>query len=495
MPPKTRSQKPDPREDRRLAREEEKERLERLERAQRRPKTPAEEKAFADMITPRRPKTQAEEKAFAFNDRKSIAREQESNRRALSESKIRRPPIGGPRISSPAPPLAIDLAKKAYTAPQRTRTRTRTDDDDFYGVITPQEDRGSFYNQRGRRMDGSIVQSQEDDEIKVARELYITPEEKDEIERHNMLGDEIVSDFSDDEYPEDFDRGRRAPPPPRPYQGNNAIQGAGQILRMRNDNVAQPRAGRERGVEVDNIVVNALDDEEFIGVNARGLGGRDIEVMERVRHRNYEEDNNKVAVIAREVEVLSGGNNDSLMNANDINREEKDPNAGNNREEKVGEERYDASGLQRGRNAHAVVEIDAENVSESMSRFNEAHGSSRRISDNDASIGRGFGINDGRMRAHPDDVIKVADSIMSSLDGLMKQRDQDGSWGSFDKKLEQNRDLNERMGMMNKVAMNKSMRDTVIKYRQPNRSFRNNAKDLLRNGSKTFSLIENEFEP
>lgn len=227
----------------------------------------------------------------------------------------------------------------------------------------------------------------------------------------------------------------------------------------------------------------------------------------------HKDDTQRVYDMVNEVEVLSGGNKDSLMDANDLVDENKhdDPRG------------HATSGLDRGRMAHAVQEIDLENMEASLNQFFEENGRDG-ISDDVSSIGRRFGETIPSVRGMGGDAMSGADSIMGTISALTGLSDQDGSWFSPDKELEKNVDMNERMSGANKIPMNKDTRDNIgkfnsmnagnkllmsqgaslgtiaemrsksIEYQQPSRRVKGNAINLVRLGRQTQHRIDNEFE-
>jgi hypothetical protein len=230
--------------------------------------------------------------------------------------------------------------------------------------------------------------------------------------------------------------------------------------------------------------------------------------------------------IVDEVEILSGGKNDSLMDAQDLVDEEKHDTDTHR------DTHFAKSGVQRGRDSHAVQEIDLENMEASLRDFfGEGEDEGLPLNDDVSSIGRRFGESISRVRGFSDDVSSVisgGSDIMSSISGLTSLSEENGSWFSKDKQLEDDTDVNDRMSSMNRTAMRKDTREQIgkfnpmmnagnkllmsqgaslgtinemrkkeneVEYKQPNRKHKGNAVDLVKMGNRTKIMMDNEFNP
>ena len=325
-----------------------------------------------------------------------------------------------------------------------------------------------------------------------------------------------------------LDHRRRQLPVPRAYPFDNTrlISGSQEINPIQGSGGGVPNTYVDHLAPESYISQDAHDKEEYIGANPRDHTSQDLRVIEQLRRQEYEDDADRVRDIVQEVEILSGGQNDSLMDGQDLVDEQKyDTDYDNHRG-------HSRSGIQRGRDAHAIPEIDLEDIESSLSQFFGEEDAPEGISDDSASIGRRFGQAIPRVRGgfnQDDDVQSVmsgSDSIMSTISGLTSLSDKDGSWFSKDKDLEKDIDVNERMSGINKIPMSKDaqteigkfnpmmnagnkllmsqgaslgtiseMRKKEINYKQPNRKFKNNAVDLVRLGNQTNIKMNQEYDP
>ena len=309
---------------------------------------------------------------------------------------------------------------------------------------------------------------------------------------------------------------------PRPFGNTSSISGSVVNRPLQQAGGGLPRAYRDHLAPESQISQEALDREEYKGANPRGWTPDELRVIEQLRQEEYEDDAFRVRDIVDEVEILSGGPNDSLMDGQDLVDENKHETGDNPRG-------HASSGLDRGRKSHAVREIDLESIDSSVNDFFD--GGEKGISDDVSSIGRRFGQAIPRVRSFADDdddesVMSASDSIMSSITGLTDLSDKDGSWYSKDNDLEKDVDVNERMAVLNKIAINKDthaeigkfnpmmntgnkllmsqgaslgtiseMRKNEIAYKQPNRKYKGNAVNLVRMGNRTAQLLDNEYAP
>lgn len=307
---------------------------------------------------------------------------------------------------------------------------------------------------------------------------------------------------------------------PRPFGSTSSISGSVVNRPLQQAGGGLPRAYIDHLAPESQISQEALDREEYKGADPRGLSPGELRSIEQLRRQEYEDDANRVRDIVDEVEILSGGQNDSLMGGQDLVDEEKHETGDNPRG-------HAPSGLDMGRKAHAVREIDRENIDSSLTNFFK--GEEKVISDDVSSIGRRFGQDIPRFRSLADDdesVMSASDSIMSSITGLTDLSDKDGSWYSKDNDLEKDVDVNERMSVLNKIAMNKDtqteigkfnpmmntgnkllmsqgaslgtiseMRKKEIEYKQPSRKYKGNSVNLVRAGMRTAQLLDNEYAP
>ena len=454
--------------------------------------------------------------------------------------------------------------------------------DDPLGIITPLSDRDRYYGQSGRRFGGEIIRSQADQEREAYQDAYLTDDEEfkreiddvtdfeegvDYIRRPSMPSrrppsrpekgilktteqpDVQIATVRDDaqlqeqidslldEYKQaeiDYFRSIKAKPDreekyaegwrdrkvPRPFDSTSSISGSVVNRPLQQAGGGLPRAYRDHLAPESQISQEALDREEYKGANPRGWTPDELRVIEQLRQEEYEDDAFRVRDIVDEVEILSGGPNDSLMDGQDLVDENKHETGDNPRG-------HASSGLDRGRKSHAVREIDLESIESSVNDFFE--GEEKGISDDVSSIGRRFGQAIPRVRSFADDdesVMSASDSIMSSITGLTALSDKDGSWYSKDNDLEKDVDVNERMAVMNKIAINKDtqteigkfnpmmntgnkllmsqgaslgtiseMRKNEIAYKQPNRKYKGNAVNLVRMGNRTAQLLDNEYAP
>ena len=371
---------------------------------------------------------------------------------------------------------------------------------DPLNIRTPIEQQDEYYSQRGRRMDGSVVESKQELEEKAVQDAYLTDEEE-------LLRD--VSDFEEGvDYVFDSTKGMDGSIDRRSLQGGAVF----------NDTNFSDHLAPE-----SHISQSAYDTEEFKGVNPRNLSQRDLSEIKQLRQDEFNDDSRRVRNIVDEVELLSGGNNDSLMNGQDLNIGDDE-----GKYDDTDDQGHSTSGLDRGRNSHRVTEIDLENMDESLSNLFEEDGNVNII-DDVSSIGRRFGDAIPRVRNFGDDISSImsgSDSITNYISELTDLSDQDGSWFSRDSKLEKNIPLNERMGSANKIPMNKETRDNIgkfnpmmnagnrllmsqgaslgtinemrkkkVNWKQPNRTFKNNQVDLIRLGNQTKIKMDNEFAP
>lgn len=270
------------------------------------------------------------------------------------------------------------------------------------------------------------------------------------------------------------------------------------------------------------ISLEANDREEFKGANPRELNSEELKEIYRLRAEEYENDAKRVFDIVDEVELLSGGQNDSLMDATDL--------VDDNKHETDDDPRgHSKSGLDRGRDAHKITEINLEDMEASLNDFFMSQ--EQKVSDDLPSIGRRFGQSIPSYRDFSNDfdtqsMTSDADSIMSSISGLTDLSAQNGSWFSNDSDLDNDTDLTQRMSMMNKIPINKQtqsnigkfnpmmnagnrllmsqgaslgtineMRNKEINYKQPTRKIKNNGVNLIRLGNQTAIKINQEFDP
>lgn len=311
-----------------------------------------------------------------------------------------------------------------------------------------------------------------------------------------------------------------------PFTGNDLMMGGD--LSSRDLNSINDSSGGLPPSYVDHLAPEseisqrALDRERFHGVNPRGMSVQDVQQIDNMREQEHKDDVNRVSDIVDEIEILSGGNNDSLMGAQDL----VDPNGRQQEDDRRG---HAESGLRRGREAHSIQEIDLENIQQSIDEFFNDEALGGGITDDLASIGRRFGEAIPTVRHLADDadaIMQSAESITTTIRDLTGLSDKDGKWFSKDDKLEKDVDVEERMGDMNKIANNKDVMSNLgkfnpflntgnslmmsqgaslgsigrirkedIKYRQPNRSRKGDAVNLARLGRQTAITQENEFEP
>jgi len=316
---------------------------------------------------------------------------------------------------------------------------------------------------------------------------------------------------------------------PRPFDRTRQISGSIVNRPLQQAGGGLPRTYVDHLAPESHISQEAHDREEYKGSNPRDNTTEDLRLIEALRLQEHEDDANRVRDIVQEVEILSGGQNDSLMDGQDLVDENKNDPDDNPRG-------HSRSGIQRGRDAHAVREIDLENIEQSLMPQEGKYEREDKYDnpfDDYASIGRRFGQAIPRVRgifnAEDDDdesVMTASDSIMSTISGLTDLSDQDGSWFSKDKDLDKNIDINERMSGLNKIPMNKDtqseigkynpmmnagnkllmsqgaslgtineMRKKQVQYKQPNRRFKNNAVNLVRLGNQTNIKMNQEYDP
>lgn len=313
---------------------------------------------------------------------------------------------------------------------------------------------------------------------------------------------------------------------PSPFNGRDLMMGgdlSSRDMRSISDSVGGiPPTYVDHLAPESEISRRALDRERFHGVNPRDMSVQDVQDIERMREQEHKDDANRVSDIVDEIEILSGGQNDSLMGAQDL----VDPNGKPQEDDQRG---HAESGLRRGREAHSIQEIDLENIQQGIDEFFNDDALGGGITDNLASIGRRFGEAIPTVRHLADDadaIMKSAESISTTIRDLTGLSDKDGRWFSKDDKLEKDLDVEERMGDMNRIPVNKDVMSNLgkfnpflntgnslmmsqgaslgsigrirkedIQYRQPNRSFKGDAVNLARLGRQTAIKNEHEFEP
>lgn len=273
------------------------------------------------------------------------------------------------------------------------------------------------------------------------------------------------------------------------------------------------------------LMLEANDKEEFKGANPRENDSSDLKEINDLRIEEFKDDAQRVRDIVDEVEILSGGINDSLMDATDL----VDENAEAKHDDDDDLTGHPDAGIERAEDAHRIAEVDLEHLDENLSDFFMER--EDIVYDDLSSIGRRFGESIPHFRSsfvNDMDIQSVSsgDSIMDSISGLTSLSSQDGSWFSSDKDLESNIDMSERMNGMNKIAVNKDFRDNIgkynpmsnannrlmmsqgvslgtinemrsrdIKYKQPNRKIKSDAVNLVRLGNQTALKIQNEYAP
>ncbi len=301
------------------------------------------------------------------------------------------------------------------------------------------------------------------------------------------------------------------------------------------DSDGVPKAYEDHIVPESQISQSAHDREEFIGANPREMTSEIVNGIDRLRDEEYKHDVDRVRDVVQEVEVLSGMNNDSLMNGTDLV-----DNSGSGEEGKYDDYRdsnmrgHPRSGVTRGREARTVQEVNLENMEESLRDFFDEEGEGGApLSDDIQNIGQRFGQAIDSVRGFSGGLSDVSSiiseptsGIMDSISGLTSLSSDTGSWYSKDSDLDDNIEVSDRMSEINRVPMNKDMREAVgkfnpmvnagnslmmsqgvslgtinemrkneVKYKQPNRKFKNNAVDLVRLGNRTKIMLDNEYAP
>jgi len=501
-------------------------------------------------------------------------------------------PLSSPNGMTPEEVTNFQRNKEKYmmteTPQKNLQSELNANANDPLGIVTPLTERDRFYDQAGHRIGGEVVRSQADREREAYEETYLTDEEEfkrevddvsdfeegvdyiqrpklpnrpppsrpekgvlktterpnvqiarvqsGQVDQRNILGGMPSTRILDDRKMktgrvQKIDKDLRQPMPrrnvPRPFDNTRLISGSQEIKPIQGaDGGGVPNTYVDHLAPESYISQDAHDKEEYRGANPRDHTSQDLRVIEQLRRQEYEDDADRVRDIVQEVEILSGGQNDSLMDGQDLVDEQKyDTDYDNHRG-------HSRSGIQRGRDAHAIPEIDLEDIESSLSQFFGEEDAPEGISDDSASIGRRFGQAIPRVRGgfnQDDDVQSVmsgSDSIMSTISGLTSLSDKDGSWFSKDKDLEKDIDVNERMSGINKIPMSKDaqteigkfnpmmnagnkllmsqgaslgtiseMRKKEINYKQPNRKFKNDAINLVRLGNQTNIKMKQEYDP
>jgi len=209
---------------------------------------------------------------------------------------------------------------------------------------------------------------------------------------------------------------------------------------------------------------------------------------------NEDTDLQRVGNIVNEVEILSGGVNDSLMGGQDL--------VDNNYVEEHKNEGISGhldSGFTRGQNAHRIEEVSLDDLDSTVP--------SREVAETTTP-----------------EIGGIVDSIKNLT--LLSEDNGNASWFNTDNELQQNINMDDRLTNINRVVLNKDteigkynptinaspdmkllmsqgvslgtiteMRNREIQYTQPDRKFKGNAVNLIRMGNRTNYLLQHEYDP
>jgi hypothetical protein len=351
---------------------------------------------------------------------------------------------------------------------------------------------------------------------------------KEQREQASYMSDmSDMSDFDEDENdpsPTPVRRATRANPVRRPsrtpFRRSGFMDGSPLADRpLQGSNAGLPETYIDHLSTESHVSQSAHDKEQHKGVNARELTASDLRTMEQMEEDERASDRLRATNMVEEVEILTGGSNDSLMDGGDLQKnEEQQKYDGDGNDNPLG---YSTSGLDRGRQARPITEIDLESIEQSLDDLFSVDNDRGEFDGNISSIGRRFGAGVPSVR---DVATDDGGSIMSSISGLSDLASQDGSWFSKDKDLDKDVDINERMAGANKVPMNKDfqigkynanmnagnkllmsqgaslgtisdMRKKDVDWKQPNRTTKNNQVGLVRMGNRTALVQNQEFDP
>lgn len=323
---------------------------------------------------------------------------------------------------------------------------------------------------------------------------------------------------------------------------NNAVvQGAPTDVSSSSNQIEQPKTYSDNLVATSYVTLEAENRNEFTGMDPKKTGqiNEERKYFEEVEQKQIKEDGENLHDAVREVEILSGGDKDSMFSATDI----QSAKLGSISEDHIPLE-HPLSGLDRGRRAGHVPNVD-------LSQINNLYDDPAFEQPMEASeIGINIGERLGNtyrniFGADMSNMISPASSIMENIDRLSQQS---GDWFGRDQYrdksfiTEESPSISDRFQYLNQRALNKDfdigkfnhtrvsdkyiasqilnqrapqvmsaqsmgdykgvappslgqLREQPVEYQQPNRKIRGDAVNLLKSSNRTTNLLENEFNP
>lgn len=349
----------------------------------------------------------------------------------------------------------------------------------------------------------------------------------------------MIQGMKSKELSEEFGLSLSSPVPIRPeiteaksrpetnFGSTSMISGYNEDNPVKKDVVAEPSTEYDTILPESKISLDALNAEEFKGVdNPYSFSNQTVNEMKNQEEKEIKSNIETVKDIVKEAEMLTGGKLDSLFNVTDVHLENR-PELNDVAPAIAGTE----SGYTRGQQAHEIQEVDMSNftvkdgsmskqIISGMWEIADDIGGSKNITESWKN--RSFG-DDGTNRGMSD-----MSDISSEILGFLKLT-QDNLYGEDMADIGVDKPLNytERMGKLNIGIMNKNfdrrkikynnnndsiiqsiapdmmignqsvseVRGSDIPYKQPTRSYKNNAVNLVRLGNQTSYKINNQFAP
>ena len=317
------------------------------------------------------------------------------------------------------------------------------------------------------------------------------------------------------------------------------VQGAPTNISSSSNEIEQPKTYSDNLVGTSYVNMLAENRNEYSGMNPKDAGqiNEEQKQFEEVEENKIQEDGENLHDAVKEIELLSGADKDSMFSATDIQSA---------RLGRISEDHiplaYPLSGMERGMRAGHVPNVDLSQINNLYDEVQfenpmEASEIGTNMGDRLGNVYRNmFGADESRIRP--------ASSIMENIDRLAEQsndwfgRDQyrDKSFISGD-----GLSMSDRFQYLNRRALNKDfdigkfnhtrvsdkyiasqilnqrapdvmsvstgeykgvappalgqLRGQEVDYKQPNRSIRGDAANLLKASNRQANLLENEFMP